>query len=577
MQEFSGVSYHTSDQHQDCGPARQAKDSKDSQTILQFLLERNPFNNDPKLRNIETGVEAGSSVNVEKSVEIGSKVVESLVGKNLLEHTFKKKLQAVVLTTKPTVKLDGGESIQVDPQLLFQRLITAATRLGDEISHVFEYELSTVPSSLFDASGFPRQPQKASLADAIWSLGDCKGEDFTDQVCHVLDGGSLIHRLPWAHGSTFAEICDVYRDHVTKQYTNPVIVFDGYMSGPSIKDIAHIRRSHGIFGTNVHFKESTPFKGKKDKFLSNPENKQQFINMLGTRLSINFPVFNARDDADVLIVKTTIDNAKKSKTVLVGEDTDLLILLCYYANLEHFDIVFKSGSKQQISRCSKIWDIKKTKLVLGQTVCKHLPFIHAFTGCDSSSKIHGIGKGMALKRLITDKQFQLYAEVFHGSKDKTEILRAGEKAMITLSGGHESEGLDLLRFRKFARKVTIGVTCVQVHSIPPTSAAAKYHSMRVYYQVQCWTNADTDLLPTEWGWYERNNKLFPFKTDLAPAPASLLKVIKCNCKANCDSKRCTCRKHGLECSVACGECRGIQCTNVSIIDEPEDILVDEDM
>ena len=101
------------------------------------------------------------------------------------------------------------------------------------------------------------------------------------------------------------------------------------MSGPSIKDIAQIRRSYGIFCTNVHFKESTPFKGKKDKFLSNSENKQQCINMLGTRLSVNCCVLHARDDADVLIVKTTIDNAKKSKNVLVGEDTNLLILVSY--------------------------------------------------------------------------------------------------------------------------------------------------------------------------------------------------------------------------------------------------------
>ena len=49
--------------------------------------------------------------------------------------------------------------------------------------------------------------------------------------------------------------------------------------------------------------------------------------MVGTRLSVNCRAFHARDDADVLIVKTTNDNAKKSKTVLVGEDTDLLILI----------------------------------------------------------------------------------------------------------------------------------------------------------------------------------------------------------------------------------------------------------
>ena len=34
-------------------------------------------------------------------------------------------------------------------------------------------------------------------------------------------------------------------------------------------------------------------------------------------------------------------------------------------------------------------------------------------------------------------------------------------------------------------------------------------------------------------------------------------------KTNCDSKRCNCRKHGLECSVACTECRGNTCSNMS--------------
>ena len=82
--------------------------------------------------------------------------------------------------------------------------------------------------------------------------------------------------------------------------------------------------------------------------------------------------------------------------------------------------------------------------------------------------------------------------------------------MIALSGGYESELLDLLRLRKFARNVELGVICVQDHAFPPTSAAAKYHSMRVYYQVQCCRNDDTDLLPTEWGWYENNKTINSF-------------------------------------------------------------------
>ncbi|GFR94039.1 hypothetical protein ElyMa_000908700 [Elysia marginata] len=38
-------------------------------------------------------------------------------------------------------------------------------------------------------------------------------------------------------------------------------------------------------------------------------------------------------------------------------------------------------------------------------------------------------------------------------------------------------------------------------------------------------------------------------------------MIRCNCKSDCRSKRCTCRKHGLECSLACAECKGIRCLN----------------
>ena len=418
-------------------------------------------------------------------------------------------------------------------------------------------------STLFDACGLPRQSQKSTLAEAIWSLGDCSGEEFTEQdnQC-VYDGGSLIHRKPWTQGSTFGEICTAYTTYLSKQKKDPIVVFDGYLSGPSIKDVTHIRRSHGVTSTSVDFKATTPFRGKKEKFLTNPENKQRFINMLGSYLANDgCTVLHANDDADVLIVKTAIACAEKCNVVVIGEDTDLLVLLCYYANTNACEILFKTGSKKQIGRHFKLWDIKKTKNVLGGDMCKMLPFIHAFTGCDATSKIQGISKGAAIKKLMADKQLQTFADVFNNNSDREAVQKAGEQILTVLFGGHETEGLDLLRFRKFARKLTIGTTCVQVHSLPPTSASAKYHSMRVYYQVQCWISEDNTLLPTQWGWQVTRNMLHPMKTDMPPAPMRLLKIIKCNCKSNCDSKRCSCRKHGLECSVGCGECKGNQCTN----------------
>jgi hypothetical protein len=32
-----------------------------------------------------------------------------------------------------------------------------------------------------------------------------------------------------------------------------------------------------------------------------------------------------------------------------------------------------------------------------EEICKVMPFIHAITGCDTTSKLFGVGKGQALK------------------------------------------------------------------------------------------------------------------------------------------------------------------------------------
>ena len=44
-------------------------------------------------------------------------------GRTTAEYTFTKKIQVVTLGMKSSVKIDR-EDIQIDPQLLFQRLIT---------------------------------------------------------------------------------------------------------------------------------------------------------------------------------------------------------------------------------------------------------------------------------------------------------------------------------------------------------------------------------------------------------------------------------------------------------------------
>ena len=66
--------------------------------------------------------------------------------------------------------------------------------------------------------------------------------------------------------------------------------------------------------------------------------------------------------------------------------------------------------------------------------------------------------------------------------------------------------------------------------------------------------------PLEWGWDRSDNE------DTPPAPDDLLKIIRGQCKSNRDSKRCTCRKNGLECSSGCREFQGISCSNAQAVD-----------
>ena len=63
------------------------------------------------------------------------------------------------------------------------------------------------------------------------------------------------------------------------------------------------------------------------------------------------------------------------------------------------------------------------------------------------------------------------------------------------------------------------------------------------------------------GWMTKDENVVPVMTLLPPAQDELFSVIICNCTTDCSTARCSCRKHSLECSPACGQCRGIRCSN----------------
>ena len=169
--------------------------------------------------------------------------------------------------------------------------------------------------------------------------------------------------------------------------------------------------------------------------------------------------------ADLLIVQKAVQSATSCNTVLVGGDTDLLVLLCYHASLESHDHLFYPEPKKNTKQ-PRIWNIKAVKQRLGPDMCQHILFLHAVVGCDTTSRLHGIGKGASLKKYQTNNSFREQAMVLHSRSASThDVTRAGERALVIIYNGRSTDTLDSLRHQRFREKVASSATHVHPQTV----------------------------------------------------------------------------------------------------------------
>ena len=118
-----------------------------------------------------------------------------MVGMPAFTISFSRKDKAITLGETSRVKVDPGRSI--DPALLFQRLIVISKTEELSLEDVMGYELSPFPSSLFEAKNVFGKADKPQLAHAICDYAqDSISDSGSKTEYYVLDGGSLIHRVP---------------------------------------------------------------------------------------------------------------------------------------------------------------------------------------------------------------------------------------------------------------------------------------------------------------------------------------------------------------------------------------------
>ena len=327
----------------------------------------------------------------------------------------------------------------------------------------------------------------------------------------------------------------------------------------------HCRTNGGNISTDIAFQGGMVLTESKERFLGYSSNKERFIIMLSSALQLKgIKTHHASGDADCLILKTTQESARHEYTVLISEDTDLLVLLLFHCSTEHNRVFMKSSTSKFDVR---IWDIKQVQGALGPNLWKYFLFAHAIGGCDTTSSLFGIGKSLPFKRLKDSIAYNENAHIFMLSSHHEQIIAAEEGALVVLYGGRPQDTLNKLRHVKYMQKLATSRSSLQPNKLPPTSAAAKFHSLRTYFQVQEWLNANhthaITLDPEDWGWKLKGNAMCPIYTDIDVAPDSLLHTIRSNCKSDCTSKLCSCRRYGLVCCMSCLGCRGESCAKWS--------------
>ena len=108
---------------------------------------------------------------------------------NVIDASIKRSDQVRSLNQlQPSVQ-DDKKKVHINPMLLFSRLIALVQR-EEDMAPYFEYELTTIPTSLFKDNGL-RKTDKAQLGRFL--KRDVEPSELSLQAKYVLDGGALIH------------------------------------------------------------------------------------------------------------------------------------------------------------------------------------------------------------------------------------------------------------------------------------------------------------------------------------------------------------------------------------------------
>ena len=188
----------------------------------------------------------------------------------------------------------------------------------------------------------------------------------------------------------------------------------------------------------------------KEKFLLNKESKHEFLRHLAAYMNSNeIKSVQSYGDADVLIVSTAADRSLRKNVIVIGKDTDLLILLIHH--YQGTNSLYFTSSGEKNFKEKKVYDIGYLRETLPPIIVECILPIHAFFGCDTVSRVHSIGKGEeSLKKIVANEEMQMRLHEFiKKDADKATIAEFGEKLLCQFYENKTDLSLNSLRYTAY--------------------------------------------------------------------------------------------------------------------------------
>ena len=282
------------------------------------------------------------------------------------------------------------------------------------------------PPSLFDQVSL-RHTAKAALSSLLASLVSTSVE-LPDDPQYIVDGGYLLQTVVWTKPAIYDEVCQRYVQYLIRHYKrDDKVIFDGYDQQLSTKPVEHARRASKKVSASVLMDGSMPTTTSQADFLGNVKNKGCLIKLLTHHLmNAGKDVQQARSDADSMIISSAL-NVLDKPAVVVGTDTDLLVALIARAPKDSQLHMLRPSSNN-----TTVFDIKSLQSAVGE--CKDsLLFLHAVTGCDTTSALYNQGKKKAYTLLKEHTGLAKGVSIFNMPQAaKKDLISAGEKFLLHL-------------------------------------------------------------------------------------------------------------------------------------------------